>query len=110
MVYGPNRREVPAAARMTGRNPMATMFVRHTVTDYSAWRRTYDSLAPMQRELGVIEQSVYRAIDNPNDVTVTHEFATPEAAQAYAGSAELRAALQKAGVTLTPTIWFASRS
>ena len=60
---------------------MATMFVRHTVADYATWRQTYDSLAPMQRELGVIGQSVYQAIDDPNDVTVTHEFASPEGRQ-----------------------------
>jgi quinol monooxygenase YgiN len=89
---------------------MATMFVRHTVTDYAAWRRTYDALAPMRQELGVLAQSVYQSVDNPNDVTVTHEFASPEAAKAYAQSTELRAALQRAGVTLAPTVWFASQS
>jgi hypothetical protein len=26
---------------------------------------------------------VYQATDNPNDITVTHEFATVEAAQAF---------------------------
>ena len=41
-------------------------------------------------------EAVYQAVDDPNDVTVTHEFATLEAAQAFAGSAELRAATHDA--------------
>jgi hypothetical protein len=37
---------------------------------------------------------------------VTREFATLEAANAFAGSPELKAAMHDAGVTSAPTIWF----
>jgi hypothetical protein len=30
------------------------LFVRHEVADYSAWRKAYDSFAPMQKKMGVI--------------------------------------------------------
>jgi len=88
---------------------MATLFVRQHVADYTAWRRAYDGFAPMQKKGGVIEESVYQAFDDPTDVTVTHEFATFEAAQAFAGSADLREAMQAAGFVGAPTIWFANR-
>ena len=88
---------------------MATLFVRQHVADYTAWRRAYDAFAPMQKKGGVIEESVYQAFDDPTDVTVTHEFATIEAAQAFAGSADLREAMQAAGLVGAPTIWFANR-
>ena len=88
---------------------MATLFVRQHVADYPAWRRAYDAFAPMQKKGGVIEESVYQAFDDPTDVTVTHEFATIEAAQAFAGSADLREAMQAAGLVGAPTIWFANR-
>jgi hypothetical protein len=89
---------------------MATLFVRHTAADYSAWRRVYDGFQPKARTLGVQSDAVYQAIDNPNDITVTHEFATVAAAQAFAGSAELRAAMHDAGIVGAPTIWFANRA
>jgi hypothetical protein len=89
---------------------MTTLFVRHQVTDYAQWRRVYDAFAPTQKTLGVQDQAVYQTIENPNDVTVRHEFATLEAAQAFGGSPELRAAMHDAGVEGAPTIWFTTRS
>ena len=89
---------------------MATLFVRHQVADYAAWRQVYDALGPTQKALGVTASAVYQAADAANDVTVTHEFATLEAAQAFVASAELRTAMHEAGVVGAPTIWFADRA
>jgi len=89
---------------------MATLFVRHQVADYADWRGVYDGFAPRQKALGVQANAVYQAVDNPNDITVTHEFATLEAARAFAGSSELRAAMHDAGVQGAPTVWFTERS
>jgi hypothetical protein len=89
---------------------MAMLFVRHTVADYAAWRRVFDNFAPTHEALGVTDKAVYQAADNANDITVTHEFATLEAAKAFAGSPELKAAMHDAGVTSAPTIWFATRA
>lgn len=46
-----------------------------------------------------------QSVDNPNDVTVTHDFKTADKAKAFASSAELKAAMEKAGVKGTPQIW-----
>ena len=89
---------------------MTTMFVRHQVTDFANWKKVYDGLAPTQKQHGVTADAVYQAADDPRDVTVTHEFATLAAAQSFAASEELHAAMQKAGVSGAPTIWFASRA
>lgn len=88
---------------------MATLFVRHTVSDYAAWRSIFDAFALTQDAMGVTDKAVYQAADDPNDITVTHEFATLEEARAFAGSGELKAAMHDAGVTSAPTIWFANR-
>ena len=61
---------------------------------------------PVQKAKGVTALAVYQATDNPNDITITHEFASVEAAQAFAKSAELKSAMQNAGVAGAPTIWF----
>ena len=87
---------------------MVTMFIRHNVSDFAKWKQFYDGLEDMQKRAGVTGESVFRAADNPNDVTVTHEFASLEAAQAFAGSEELHSAMAKAGAG-QPTVWFAAR-
>jgi hypothetical protein len=89
---------------------MATLFVRHQAADYTAWRRTYDAFQPQAKTLGVQADAVYQSSDNPNEITVTHEFTSIEAAQAFAGSPELRTAMHDAGVVGAPTIWFATRA
>lgn len=89
---------------------MTTLFVRHTVADYAAWRRIFDDNAPMQKALGVTDSAVYQAAEDGNDITVMHDFATLESAKAFAHSPELKAAMKDAGVTSAPTIWFATRT
>lgn len=88
---------------------MTTMFVRHPVADYAKWRHVYDSIGAMQKAGGVVAQSVYQSVDDPNDVTVTHEFSTIEAARAFVSSPDLKAVMEKAGVSGPPTIWFAAK-
>ena len=85
---------------------MTTLFVRHAVSDYSTWRKVYNTFSAIQKANGVTAEAVYQAADNPNDVTVTHEFATLEAAQAFTRLEELGKAMQSGGVVGTPTVWF----
>ena len=88
---------------------MATLFVRQTVADYKTWRKVYDDFASVRTSLGVTAAAVYQATDNPNDITVTHDFATAEGAQSFAKSPELKKAMQKAGVVGAPTIWLTNK-
>ena len=89
---------------------MIRMFVRHTVNDYTAWRKVYDEFTPTRESMGVKGHAVYRADDNPNGVTVTHDFDSMEAARAFANSAELRDAMSRAGVNAEPDIWFTTEA
>ena len=93
-----------------GEKIMATMFVRHTVSDHKAWRKTYDGFAPNLPKMGVTGQAVYQSADNPNDITVTHEFASVAAAQAFATNPDLKKAMQAGGVVGAPTIWFTTKA
>ena len=86
------------------------MFVRHEVADYAAWRKGYNSFLPVQKKHGVIFQAVYQSADNPNDVTVIHDFHSLEEAKAFVTLPELKAAMEKGGVKGAPTIWFTTRS
>ena len=48
---------------------------------------------------------MYRSIEDPNNVTVTHDFADADTARAFTSSPELRSAMENAGVTSEPFIW-----
>lgn len=85
---------------------MIRLFVRHNVADYSAWRKAYDDFDPERGPLGVIGHKVFQSVDDPNDVTVWHDFESTEKAKAFASSERLRDVMQKAGVSSPPQIWF----
>ena len=86
------------------------MFVRHQVADYAAWRKAYDGFAATQKKGGVIYKAVYQSADDPNDVTVIHDFHSLEKAKAFAASPELKAAMEKSGVKGAPQIWYTVKS
>lgn len=86
------------------------LFVRHEVTDYATWRKSYDAFHATQQKFGVVAQAVYQSTDNPNDVTVTHTFHSLDKAKAFVASAELKSTMEKAGVKGPPQIWFTTRS
>ena len=84
---------------------MVRMFVRHDVADYDTWRKGYDAFDETRVPMGVKGDAVFRSVENPNDVTVWHDFDSAEQAQAFVQSEELRSAMQDAGVQGEPQIW-----
>lgn len=86
-----------------------TLFVRHSVQDYAQWRKVYNDFSDEQQGGGVVDEVVYQSTEDPNDITVTHEFNTLEEAQAFANLDDLKNAMAEAGVVGAPTIWFASK-
>ncbi|MDN0077728.1 hypothetical protein QU481_23255 [Crenobacter sp. SG2303] len=88
---------------------MATLFIRHRVADYAKWRKVYNDFDTERRGMGVSRHGVYTLDGNPNDVTVYHEFASMEAAKAFAGNPRLKEVMQTAGVQDAPDIWFTNK-
>jgi hypothetical protein len=89
---------------------MVRLFVRHDVADYEAWRQVYDDFDATRRGMGVTGDAVYQSVDNPNDVTVWHDFETAEAGQAFVSSSELRDAMGRGGVHGEPQAWFVTEA
>ena len=85
---------------------MIRMFIRHPVEDYAGWRQGYDDFDQERKGMGVSGDAVYQSVDDPNDVTVWHDFETLEAAQEFASSSRLREVMANAGVVGEPQIWF----
>jgi hypothetical protein len=84
---------------------MVRLFVRHNVADYAAWRQVYDDFDEARKPMGVKDDAVFQSVDNPNDVTVWHDFDSADEARAFTASDELRNASQQAGVQGEPQIW-----
>lgn len=86
------------------------LFVRHEVGDYGSWKKAYDSFAPMQKKMGVTYQAVYQSTEDPNDVTVIHDFHSLAKAKAFAASPDLKSAMEKSGVKGAPQVWYTTKS
>jgi hypothetical protein len=83
---------------------------RHQVTDYAAWRKVYDAFDAERRPMGVIGDAVYQSVNDPNDVTVWHDFKTVEQAKAFASWDKLKDTMKNAGVKGPPQIWFTTKA
>lgn len=82
----------------------AMLFVRHTVSDYASWRKVFDEVEPLRVRHGCTAKRVMHIPGNPNDVAGTHDFPTVAQAEAFANDPELRAAMERGGVTGEPRI------
>ena len=82
----------------------ATLFVRHRVEDYAAWRSVYDSVEPLRQQFGCVGAEVMVDPQDKQDVFVIHRFPTVEQARGFAGSDDLREAMHRAGVAGPPRI------
>jgi hypothetical protein len=92
-----------------GGHDMATMFVRHDVVDFGAWKRAYDDFDAERQSMGVTGHGVYQAEGNPNDVTIYHHFESMDTAKAFANSSRLQEVMKGAGVQGAPNIWFTAQ-
>ncbi|MFC7847208.1 hypothetical protein ACFUTU_01885 [Arthrobacter sp. NPDC057388] len=83
---------------------MAVSVILHRVADYDAWRKVYDSVAQMQTDGGVTQESVYRMADDPDNVLVLHYFNDVDTAKAFFANPDLKDAMQRGGVQGEPRI------
>lgn len=84
---------------------MVRMFARHPVADFAKWHEGYKKAADFRETNGVITGKVYQGVDDPNHVTVVHDFPSAEEAKAFAGNEELKEIMMELGVSGPPTIW-----
>ena len=84
---------------------MARMFARHPVEDFAKWHDGYKGAADFRTANGVNAARIYQNADDPNDVTVVHDFDSVADAKAFIGNEELKTIMQALGVAGPPTIW-----
>jgi len=85
---------------------MASMLVQHNVKDFAEWKKVYDSVANLRANNGELSDQIYRDASDPNSLTVVFKWDSLANAQKYAQSPELKAAMEKAGIEGSPSIYF----
>jgi heme-degrading monooxygenase HmoA len=85
---------------------MPYLLVQHPVEDYDKWKRVFDEHATARKAAGSKGGVVLRDADDPNQVTILLEIENLADARAFAGSDDLREAMQRAGVTGPPNVSF----
>jgi hypothetical protein len=82
----------------------AKLVVRHSVADYSKWRKVYDEVADLRTKHGCTGDWVLQLPSNPNEVMAIHDFSTVAQAEAFAGDPGLKDAMARGGVSGAPRI------
>jgi hypothetical protein len=85
---------------------MPYVLVRHKVSDFSKWKPAYDAHLPARQKAGLKEEHLLRNTDDPNEVVLLFEAKDIEKAKEFASSADLREAMQSAGMVDKPDIYF----
>ncbi len=84
---------------------MVMLNVRHTVTDYAAWRPVFDADDARRRAAGQQgTPQVFRDVDNPNVVTVLIPWDSAENALKFAQDPAMPEVMQKGGVIGMPAV------
>ena len=81
---------------------MIIVAIQHPVADYDTWKAAYDARNP--GSFGAVFARVNRQVGNPNTITVVCGFESLEAAEGMMNSPDLKAAMDKAGVTAPPRV------
>ncbi|MFN2291243.1 MAG: antibiotic biosynthesis monooxygenase [Anaerolineae bacterium] len=82
------------------------MFVRHSVKDYDEWKSVFDSVSDLRKRNGELSYQILREDNGSGRVFALFEWDNLDNARKYAASPELKAAMERAGVTGKPEISF----
>ena len=76
---------------------------------HQRWKSGYEEPKGLRDEMGVQDDEVFRSFDDGNDLTVTHDVTSPDAAKAFVADPHL-AAVKELGVTGEPEIWIVDQT
>jgi heme-degrading monooxygenase HmoA len=84
--------------------PENIMIVTHKVSDFAKWKASYDEHDSMRSVHGIRSYVIGRGVEDPNMVMVVVKADDMAKAKAFARDPSLKKAMQKGGVTGTPSI------
>jgi hypothetical protein len=83
---------------MNTQHSTENMSIHHRVKDYASWRKGYDEHEKSRSSAGITNGKVFRSAEDPNDVLILQDVADVAKARAWLGGADLKTAMEKAGV------------
>jgi len=85
-----------------------SLTIHHKVKDYASWRKGYDEHEKSRASAGVTNGKVFRRAEDENEVLIVFDVADLPKARAWLGGADLKAAMEKAGVVGPHIVRFAA--
>ncbi len=89
---------------------MILVIVRHKVEDYAQWHKVFTEHGAVRKSHGSKGARVLRNLNDDHEQFVISDWDTMEAARAFVEDPRLREAMQRAGVTDKPDIYFVEQS
>lgn len=81
---------------------MAHVLAHLKVKDFASWKAEFENNTEMRANAGSKGGQVFQNPDDPNEVIVLLEWQDVDGARSFAGSTQLREAMQRAGVQGEP--------
>jgi len=91
---------------MTPAKPDNILVVMHKVKDYDKWLPVFEADDSAQKAAGLTRTVIARGIDDPNMILIGFKMADYDKAKAMGSSPELKAKMEKGGVTGPPTMHY----
>ena len=85
---------------------MPYFLVRHKIKDYAKWKPVFDEHGATRKKSGCKGGHLFRNADNPNELIVLFEWDDLKNARQLAQSEELKKAMERAGVSDKPDLFF----
>jgi hypothetical protein len=81
------------------------ILVQHRVRDFTSWKPVFEQQGGLVRmKHGATGHSLYRSLDDPNDVVVSVDFPEEERARSFLADPALKEEMEQAGVQGQPTV------
>ena len=96
----------PVREAMVWDRELPAFLLSHNVADFDAWLGGYDAADAIRTSAGIIGHAANRSLDDPSLAVVYHQAESFDALRAFLGDADLRAAMEQAGVTSQPEVSF----
>ena len=85
---------------------MSLAIIHHKVRDFAVWKSSFDDHESAQIAAGLTNGRVFQSAENPNALTILFDVADIARAKEFAGSAELKTAMEGAGVVSAPSFHY----
>ena len=85
---------------------MPHVLIRHKVADYAKWKSVFDAHKVMRKAGGEKTYQIFHAAEDPDNLVLLFEWDNLDNARRFLESRDLRQAMQKAGVSGQPDIYF----